>query len=125
LGEVSANSGGRYLSIVCCAVIMAPRFKIIFDEVMLKQLKTLGKNQELKVRISKMLDKIEELGPRAGKLLDSRIRIYEVKSMKPPIRLYYKHVRNTDEIYVFEYEIKKSSKKQSMTIERLKEKSES
>ncbi len=103
---------------------MAPTFALIFDEVMLTQLKKLGKNQDLKGRISKMLDKIEELGPRAGELLDAKLGIYEVKSKRPPIRLYYKHVRNTDQIYVFEYEMKTSAGRQHDTIERLKEKSE-
>ncbi len=104
--------------------MMTPRFKVIFDEVMLDQLKKLGKNQELKNRISKMLDKIEELGPRAGKLLDARLSIYEVKSKRPPIRLYFKHVRNTNQIYVFEYEMKTSAARQQATIQKLKEKSE-
>ncbi len=52
---------------------MSSKFEIIFDDVMLKRLKKLGKNQELKNRISKMLDRIEEMGPRAGKLLDSNL----------------------------------------------------
>jgi mRNA-degrading endonuclease RelE of RelBE toxin-antitoxin system len=103
---------------------MTPRFQIIFDDVMLNQLRKLGKNQELKSRISKMLDKIEELGPRAGKLLDAKLGIYEVKSKRPPIRLYFKHVRNTNQIHVFEYEMKTSATRQQATIERLKEKSE-
>ena len=49
-----------------------------------------------------MLDKTEELGPGAGKLLDPKLGLYEVKSKKPPIRLYFKHLVDTDEIYVFE-----------------------
>jgi len=103
---------------------MAQRFQIIFDEVMLNQLKKLGKNQELRDRISKMLDKIEELGPRAGKPLDLRLNIYEIKGKRPSIRLYFKHVKNTNQIYVFEYEMKTSATRQRKTIGKLKEKSE-
>ncbi len=103
---------------------MSSKFEIIFDDVMLKRLKKLGKNQELKNRISKMLDKIEEMGPRAGKLLDSNLSIYEVKSKRPPIRLYFKHVRDKDQVYVFEYEIKTSTGRQQATIRKIKEKSE-
>lgn len=101
---------------------MAKKFQIIFDEVMLNQLKKLGKNQELRNRISKMLDKIEALGPRAGKPLDLRLNIYESK--RPSIRLYFKYVKNTNQIYVFEYEMKTSATRQRTTIEKLKEKSE-
>ncbi len=103
---------------------MTQRFQIIFDEVMLNQLKKLGKNQELKDRISKMLDKIEELGPRAGKPLDLQLNIYEIKSKRPPIRLYFKYAREANQIYVFEYEMKTSAVRQRATIEKLKEKSE-
>jgi len=71
-----------------------------------------------------MLDKIEELGPRAGKLLDTKLNIYEIKSKRPPIRLYFKHARNTNQIYAFEYEMKTSTGRQQTTIEKLKEKSE-
>lgn len=103
---------------------MAPEFEIIFDDVILRQLKKLGKDRELRERISKMLDRIEELGPRAGKLLDSKLAIYEVKSKRPPLRLYYKHVEDTDQIYVFEYEMKSSVKRQRKTVDKLKKKSE-
>ncbi len=102
---------------------MTQKFEIIFDDVMLGQLKKLGKNRELRNRISKMLDKIEELGPRAGKLLDAKLSIYEVKSKSPPIRLYFKYVRNTDQIYVFEYGMKTAAARQKRSIEKLKEKS--
>ncbi len=104
---------------------MGSRFEIVFDAVILGQLKSLGKNPELRGKISKMLDKIEELGPRAGKLLDSKLGLYEVKSKKPPIRLYFKHLVDEDKIYVFEYEIKTSAVRQKKTIGKLKEKSES
>ena len=54
-------------------------YSLVFDEVILKQLKNLGKNKGLREIIRKSLDKIEELGPDAGNLLDSRLHIYEIK----------------------------------------------
>jgi mRNA-degrading endonuclease RelE of RelBE toxin-antitoxin system len=103
---------------------MEKRFELIFDEIILAQLKKLGENKQLRDIISKMLDKMEELGPRAGKLIDSHLFLYEIKAKQPPIRLYYKHVKETNELYVFEYEMKTSEKKQQKTIQKLKEKSE-
>ena len=44
----------------------------------------------------------------------------EVKNKHPPLRLYYKHRKETNEIYVFEFEMKTSSQKQKKTISRLK-----
>jgi len=96
------------------------RFKLIFDEVILKQLKKAGKNNAIREILSKILNKIEELGPRAGKLLDSQLHIYEVKMKNPPIRLYYKYNIQNNEIYVFEYEMKTSEEKQKRTIEKIK-----
>ena len=55
------------------------RYNLVFDEVILKQLRSLGKDKNLRDLISKILDKIEELGPYAGYLIDSRLHIYEVK----------------------------------------------
>ncbi|MBS3156235.1 hypothetical protein J4413_03315 [Candidatus Woesearchaeota archaeon] len=101
------------------------RYNLVFDEIILKQLKDLSKNKGLKEIISKILDKIEELGPNAGNLLDSKLHIYEIKRKSPPIRLYFKHNLTTEEIYIFEYEMKTSTKKQKETILRLKRKSES
>jgi len=95
-------------------------FHLIFDEVILKQLKKAGRNNSLKILLSKILDKIEELGPRAGKLLDSQLHIYEIKMKSPPIRLYYKHNLLTNEIYVFEYEMKTSEGKQNKTIDKIR-----
>lgn len=93
-------------------------FKLVFDEVMLKQLKKAGRNNALKKLLSKILDKIEETGPRAGKLLDSQLYIYEIKLKHPPLRLYYKHNLSTNEIYIFQYEMKTSEKKQNKTIDK-------
>ena len=97
-------------------------YKLIFDELMIKQLQKAGKNHHVKQFLTKMLNKIEELGPNAGKLLDSKLFIYEVKNKHPPIRLYYRHNIFNNEIYVFEYEMKTSEERQSNTIEKIKKK---
>jgi len=57
-----------------------------------------------------MLDKIEELGPNSGKLLDSKLFLYEVKNKHPPLRLYFKPKVNSNEIYIFEFEMKTNEK---------------
>ena len=97
-------------------------FPLIFDDVIIRQLKKAGKNKQIKDILSNILDKIEELGPRAGDLLDSRLFIYEVKIKRPPIRLYYRHNKVTNDIYVFEYEMKTSETKQQNTIDKIKRK---
>lgn len=96
------------------------RYKLIFDEVMIRQLRRLGTNRGVRDVLSKMLDKIEELGPRAGKLLDVGLGIFEVKVKRPSIRLYYRCLRGSDEIYVFEYEVKRSSRRQQGVIDRIR-----
>ncbi len=98
----------------------AATFKLVFDDVMVKQLKKAAKNNQVKQILTKMLDKVEEIGPDAGKLLDSKLFIYEVKSKHPPIRLYFKHNLSTNEIYVFEYEAKTSEKEQQKTIDKIR-----
>jgi hypothetical protein len=103
---------------------MAKKFVLVFDEVMLAQLKKLGEDKQLRGLLSKMLDKMELLGPRAGELIDSHLFLYEMKSKRPPLRLYYKHVRETDELYVFEYEMKTSAQKQQKTIQKLQQKAQ-
>jgi len=95
-------------------------YRIIFDEVMLKQMKKLGKNPFLRELLTKMLDKIEFLGENAGNLIDSRLHIYEVKNMRPPIRLYFKIVEPKKEAYIFEYELKTSKEKQIKIIEKIR-----
>lgn len=99
---------------------MEKRYVLIFDDVMLKQLKSLGKDSNIRSFISNMLNKIEEHGSRAGKLLDSRLYIYEIKNKHPPIRMYFKPVRDSNEIYVFEYEMKTSKGKQQRTIGKIR-----
>lgn len=99
---------------------MAANYKIVFDDVMIKQLKKAAKNQHIKDIITKMLDKMELLGPNAGELLDSQLSLYEVKAKHPPLRLYFKHNKTTNEIYVFEFEMKTSPEKQKRTITKLR-----
>jgi len=97
-------------------------YPLAFDDIILKQLKKAGKNQQIKEILSNILDKIEELGPRAGDLVDSKLFIYEIKLKSPPIRLYFRYNKSTNEIYLFEYEMKTSKKKQQKTIEKIKKK---
>ena len=102
---------------------MERKYVITFDEVMIKQLKKIAKNNQLKEILSRMLDKIEMLGPLSGNLIDPKLHIYELKNKQPPLRLYFKHNKHSDEIYVFEYEMKTSQQKQKKTIDKLKLKS--
>src|SRR3989344_2545065 len=99
---------------------MEKKYTLIFDEVILKQLKKAAKEKSVKEILIKMLDKIELLGPNARKLLDVKLRIYELKNKHPPLRLYFKEKASSNEIYVFEYEIKTSGKRQEKTIEKIK-----
>ena len=98
------------------------KYCIVFDEVMKKQLEKVANDVKIKEILKKMFDKIELLGPLAGKLLDSHAFIYEVKCKRPPIRLYYNYEIKTNEIIIFEYEMKTSEKKQQKTIEGLRRK---
>ena len=99
------------------------RFLLVFDDVMVRQLKKAAKNNQIKQILTRMLDKLEESGPDAGKLIDSKLFIYELKSMHPPIRLYFKHNLSTAEIYVFEFEMKTSQAEQQKTIDKIRQKS--
>lgn len=101
---------------------MEKKYVLIFDDVMIKQLKKVANNGVVKQILAKMFDKLEENGPDAGELLDSRLFIYEMKTMHPPIRLYYVPSPNTNEIKVFEFEMKTSPEKQKDTIKELREK---
>ena len=101
---------------------METHFTLVFDDVMTKQLKKAAKNQHIKEILTKMLDKLELSGPDAGELLDPQLSLYEVKIKHPPIRLYFKHNKATNEIYVFEFEMKTSPEKQKATIIKLKKK---
>ena len=97
-------------------------YKIIFDKIIIKQLRKAGKNEVIKSILSKSFDKIEELGPRAGKLIDSQLKIYEIKIKRPPLRLFFKHNTKTNEIYVFEYVMKTSEQKQQSAIDKIRRK---
>lgn len=100
---------------------MEKNYTLIFDDVIIKQLKKAAKNQHIKGILTKMLDKLEYLGADAGNLLDSQLFIYEIKIKHPPIRLYFKHNKQTNEIYIFEFEMKTSPEKQQATIEKIKQ----
>jgi len=98
------------------------KWTLVFDDVMISQLKKAAKNNSVKIILSKMLDKIELLGPLAGKLLDSQLFIYEMKSMRPPVRLYFKIIESAREAYIFEYEMKTGTDKQARTIDKIRDK---
>jgi len=95
-------------------------YEIKFDDVILNQLADV--NESIKKILSKMFDKIEEKGPRAGKMIDSKLFMYEMKNKRPPIRLYFKHLKDSKDIWLFEYEMKTNKKKQKRTIGRIKDK---
>ncbi|MEK6868227.1 MAG: hypothetical protein AABX98_05400 [Nanoarchaeota archaeon] len=99
---------------------MNKKYTLIFDEIMLNQLQREAVNVYVKEILTKMLDKIELLGPFAGELLDSKLFLYKVKNKHPPLRLYYKHKKENDEIYVFAFEMKTNQQKQKKPISRLK-----
>ncbi|MBI5553845.1 MAG: hypothetical protein HY917_03840 [Candidatus Diapherotrites archaeon] len=95
-------------------------YVLVFDEVILKQLKKLARDYSTKRILSHVFNRIEERGPLAGKLLDPQLSLYEVKIMRPPLRIYYKIVEAVQEAHVFEYEVKTSQEKQDRTITRLR-----
>ena len=101
---------------------MEKRYNLVFDDIVVKQLKKVAKNNIIKEILTKMLDKLEFLGPDSGTLLDSQLFIYEMKNKHPPIRLYFKHSQQTNEIYVFEFEMKTSPEKQRQTIKKVRQK---
>lgn len=99
---------------------MSKNYSLVFDDIMLKQLKQIEKNGNLRILFTKIFDKLEERGPLAGKLLDSQLSIYEIKMKRPPIRLYFKHNKAANELYVFEYEMKTSPARQQQTIQKIR-----
>lgn len=84
---------------------MEKRFTVVFDEV-----------------VQGKLQKLITDGPAAGKLLDNHVWLYEMKSKRPPLRLYFYHQQSTGKIIIFECEMKTSEKKQKETIGKLKHK---
>ena len=99
---------------------MDKNYVLVFDKVMVEQLKRLAKDQQTKQILTKMLNKLEFAGPLAGRLIDSKLFLYEIKNKHPPLRLYFKPVLSNNEIYVFEFETKTSEDKQRRTIQKLK-----
>ena len=102
--------------------LVGKKFTLIFDEPILKQLKKAAKDKNTELIVKKLLDRLEIYGPISGNLLDVKIWLYELKNKHPPIRIYFKHQKETNEIYVLEYEMKTSEKKQSNTISNLRKK---
>ncbi len=96
------------------------KYELVFDDIIIKQLQKAAKNKAVKEIVSRMLSQIELAGPNAGKLIDSQLHLYEMKSKTPPIRLYFKHKLDKNEIYVLEFEMKNSEKKQKETINKLR-----
>lgn len=101
-------------------MVVNKNYVLVFDDVIIRQLRKLSTNNHLKNIITHILDRLEEHGPNAGKILDSRFQIYEIKMKHPPIRLYYKYNFITREIYVFEFEMKTSDTKQQRTIDKIR-----
>ena len=97
---------------------MEKRFNLVFDDVILKQLKQVDNN--IKEILTIMFDELENKGSDAGKLLDSHLFIYEIKNKRPPIRLYFKYKIQNSEIYIFEFEMKTSKRKQQKTINKIR-----
>lgn len=97
-------------------------YNVSFDEVILNQFKKSIKNREVREILSKMFDKIEEKGPKAGKLLDPKLKLYEMKNKRPPIRMYFEYDKSTGEITIFEFHMKKSDNEQKGIISKLKDK---
>ena len=97
-------------------------YNLVFDDIIIKQLKKAAKNNIIKEILTKMLDRLEFSGSDSGNLLDSQLFIYEMKNKHPPIRLYFKHNKQTNEIYVFEFEMKTSPEKQRQTIKKVRQK---
>ena len=102
---------------------MPRQYELIFDRIVVRQLRKSCKDGQVRLIISKMLDKLEIVGPLAGKLLDPKIMLYEMKNISPPIRLYFKEMKGQNKLYVFEFEMKTSQLKQKKTISRLRSKS--
>ena len=52
---------------------MEKYYELIFDDVMIRQLKKASKNQQIKAILSRMFNRLELVGHMAGKLLDSKL----------------------------------------------------
>lgn len=96
------------------------RYKIIFGWSVLKKFKKIEKKKDIKELLTKMFDKIEEKGPDAGKLLDSALNLYEIKSKKPPLRLYFEIIFENNIAEIIDFEMKKSKNMQNYLIEKIR-----
>lgn len=101
---------------------MTEKYLIVFDDVLYKKLKKILKDKYIKNIFQKMLNKLELKGPLIGELLDSKLHLYELKNKRPPLRLYYRFDIYSGEILIFDFEMKTNSKKQKLTIARIKNK---
>lgn len=101
---------------------MVETYQLVYDEVILKQLKKIEKDANLKNLFAKFLDKIAILGPFAGKMLDPILPLYEVKCKRPPLRIYFRIDKLQKEAYLYEFEMKTDPRSQFYTIERIKQK---
>ena len=94
-------------------------YELIFGKSILKKLKRVESQKDIKDLVSKMLDKIEEKGPKAGKLLDPTFNLYEIKSKKPPLRLYFEIIFEGKYAEIIDFEMKRSQTKQKTLIRKI------
>lgn len=99
---------------------MEKKYPVVFDEIAKERLEKAITQSEYRTIIKSWLDDLEMNGPAAGKLLDNHVWLYEMKSKRPPLRLYFYHQKSTDKIIIFEVEMKTSEKKQQETIGKLR-----
>jgi len=95
------------------------KYELIFGDTILKKLKKIESEKDIKKRVSKMLDKIEEKGPKSGKLLDSIVNLYEIKSKKPPLRLYFEIIFDGNKAEIIDFEMKKNPENQNKLIAKI------
>ncbi|HLC88638.1 MAG TPA: hypothetical protein VJG49_01245 [Candidatus Nanoarchaeia archaeon] len=99
---------------------MEKNYEVVFDEVVkdkFQKLITSNNNREI---IKRWFDELEFKGPSAGKLLDNHVWLYELKNKHPPLRLYYYFHRSSNNIIIFEIEMKTNPKKQRETIGKIR-----
>ncbi len=101
---------------------MEKRYNVVFDEVVKEKLQKIITQSDCKEIVKSWLDDLEAKGPDAGKLLDNHVWLYEMKSKRPPLRLYFYHQQSTGKIIIFECEMKTSEKKQKETVGKLRHK---
>ena len=80
---------------------MEKRYEVVFDEVVKVRLQKVIVESEYRDIIKGWLDDLEAGGPASGKLLDNHIWLYEMKSKRPPLRLYFYHQQSTGKIIIF------------------------